>query len=531
MVCLAPALAAAALLPSATLLPAGAGAAKGDLVVADFNAFGGSGGLIRVDAATGARTTLSGPFAPPGGPAFLNPADVEVEPGGRLVVAEASSFDDPADVNARLIRVDPVTGARTTLSANDAPFGEPTFSDPSGLAIAPDGSIFVAERDGFDDGDGGMGGGGVIRVDPVTGARTSVSSNAQPAGGPAFVEPSGIALAPDGSLLVADENAFDGSGAVIRVDPATGARMTVSANGAPAGGPSFDQPVGIAIEADGDLLVTDEDGFGGTGGVIRVDVATGARSTVSVNGAPAGEPDFAQPYGSVLDPAGDLLVADFDAFGGEGGVIGVDPATGARSPVSANGVPPGGPDFFDPLAVALLPAPAPPLPAPTPPQLAPPAPRVDRTAPVIRAAAVRPRRFVVGPVMGRVRPRAGRAVPARSTARRRGRRARRGTSFRYRLSEPARVRFAIARLVRGYRVGGRCRRQRRSSSRRRPCRRVVRVGGFSQRGQAGRNRRRFGGRLRGRRLRPGIYRATLRARDVAGNRSRPRRVGFRVLRR
>jgi hypothetical protein len=62
----------------------------------------------------------------------------------------------------------------------------------------------------------------------------------------------GMAAAAPGDVLVADAEAFGGSGGVIRVDPATGARTALSANGAPAGGPDFVDPFGLALEADGD---------------------------------------------------------------------------------------------------------------------------------------------------------------------------------------------------------------------------------------------------------------------------------------
>jgi hypothetical protein len=88
----------------------------------------------------------------------------------------------------------------------------------------------------------------------------------------------------------------------------------------------------------------------------------------------------------------------------------------------------------------------------------------------------------------------------------------RGTRVRFRLSEAARVRFAIQR-----RSGGR------------------RLGSFVRAASAGRNTVRFAGRLRLRghavSLAPGRYRLTLVATDPAGNRSAARRVRFRVVRR
>lgn len=467
---------------------------EGDILVADFHAFGGPGGVIRVDPVSGARTTVSAVSAPPGGPSFLDPADVEVEADGRVLVADFSAFGAAGGV----IRVNPSTGSRTTVSSNTSPAGGPAFVTPSGLAIEPDGDVLVADRNAFG------GGGGVIRVDPVSGARTTVSATSTPAGGPAFVEPAGLTLAGNGDILVADEDAFGGTGGIIRVHPVTGARTALSANGAPAGGPSFEEPVGIAVTAGGALLVTDEDAFADAhGGVIRVDPLTGARTTVSANGAPAAGPSFGQPYGIAMSPNGSVLVVDFEAFDGSGGVIRVDPGTGARTRVSTNGEPAGGPSFFDPLGIALL------SPGPQPPPVYPTPTRVDRVAPVITAASVRPRVFAV----------AGRRTRRRTT---------RGTTFRYRLSERARVRFVLQRRTRGRLQRGRCRRPARVNRRGRRCTRLVAAGSFTQAGAAGPNRRRFTGRVRGRALRPGRYRATLRATDAAGNRSLPRRLAFRV---
>jgi Ca2+-binding RTX toxin-like protein len=106
--------------------------------------------------------------------------------------------------------------------------------------------------------------------------------------------------------------------------------------------------------------------------------------------------------------------------------------------------------------------------------------------------------------LGRVR-----AVPARfRVARRRAKR--RGTTFRYTLTEAAAVTFRIERLARG--------------------RRARRAGSFRVRGAAGANRTRFSGRIGRTLLRPGAYRAVLTATDAAGNRSAPARARFRVVR-
>ncbi|HEX6229488.1 MAG TPA: choice-of-anchor Q domain-containing protein [Solirubrobacterales bacterium] len=119
------------------------------------------------------------------------------------------------------------------------------------------------------------------------------------------------------------------------------------------------------------------------------------------------------------------------------------------------------------------------------------------------------------------------------SAKRKRRRVKRGTTFLYRLSEPARVRITIERKARGRKVRRRgktrCVRPRRGKTKPR-CVRFIKVGSLSAQKQAGRRSTRFSGRLRGKRLRPGRYRATIVATDAAGQRSRPRRVAFRVVR-
>jgi hypothetical protein len=120
--------------------------------------------------------------------------------------------------------------------------------------------------------------------------------------------------------------------------------------------------------------------------------------------------------------------------------------------------------------------------------------------------------------------------PIFRTAARAAARRPRGTRFRYRLSEDANVRIAIARRAPGRRVGRRCRPPSRRLSGRRRCVRYVRVGVLRASGKAGGNKLSFSGRIGRRVLRPGRYRARAKATDVAGNVSAERRATFRVVR-
>jgi hypothetical protein len=130
--------------------------------------------------------------------------------------------------------------------------------------------------------------------------------------------------------------------------------------------------------------------------------------------------------------------------------------------------------------VCSSPGGAAPPPAPPPPPVAAP----DRTAPLITDLRMTRTRF------------------------------KRRTVFRWGLSEAATVRFVIRRRTRARKGGSRYRA----------------VGAFTRAGVPGHNGRRFRGRIGRRRLRPGVFRARVAARDAAGNRSRTAQVTFRIVR-
>jgi acid phosphatase type 7 len=130
-------------------------------------------------------------------------------------------------------------------------------------------------------------------------------------------------------------------------------------------------------------------------------------------------------------------------------------------------------------------------------------PALDRTAPTISRLRLTPRHF-----------RARGPGP--------------GATFRFRLSEAARVRFGIRRRYTGRATSGRCNRPSPENRGRPACVRYGRPARFSGRGVTGGNSRRYKGRIGRRVLRPGVYLASLVATDRAGNRSSPRRVTFRI---
>ena len=332
---------AAALLAAGVLagLPQTA-AAVDKIVVTDtaIDGIAGDGGLISVNLGTGARASFTENDDPAGGPDLVSPNALAFEADGDIVVTD-SYGPDP-----QVVRVSRFTGARTVVSDNATPNGGPALVRPTGIAVEADGSLLVTDATAFANGNGG-----VLRIDPATGVRTTVSRMGAPAGTPNLDYASGLALEPDGDILVTDD-VFPNGGKVVRVDPQTGTRTLVSRNTSPVGGTDFVSPEGVATDAAGDILITDGQ-LGGWGGVTRVDPATGARTTVTHNNDPVGGAFFQAVDQLAVEASGDIVVTDHYV----GSIVRVDPVTGVRTTLSDNGAPAGGPGFGLPRGIAIGP--------------------------------------------------------------------------------------------------------------------------------------------------------------------------------
>jgi DNA-binding beta-propeller fold protein YncE len=168
--------------------------------------------------------------------------------------------------------------------------------DPRVLTIDGEGKVGVlAGRGDGDAGDGGY-------------ARAAL-----------FTELTSLAIAPDGSVFVADGGAHrvrvirpDGS---IHAYAGTGERGD-DGDGGPATGARFGRPAQLALDGDGNLYVADMD----ASRVRRVDAATGRISTIagtgeaglSGDGGPATAAQLRWPMGVAVGPGGELYIADTD---------------------------------------------------------------------------------------------------------------------------------------------------------------------------------------------------------------------------
>jgi hypothetical protein len=302
--------------------------AVGDVVVSNFSSFE----LTQLDPATGDRVALSSSLRG-SGPALNSPEGIALAADGSLVVA------NPFVSN--LLRVDPATGSRTILSGcTDANCATqigagPAFLQPRFVAVAAGGGFVVADRTV-------AGTYAIVYVDPATGNRTVMSGcldagcGAVVGSGPAIGRLFGIALEADGHIVAADGLA------VFRIDPATGNRTLLSGCpeatcATPIGdGPAFGQPVDIAVEPGGTLVVSYQIEDSVFGALRRIDPVTGERTLVSgcidlaCSSVRGTGPSFSNPFGIARDRDGTLLVAD----GVLEAILRVDPVTGERTLVS-----------------------------------------------------------------------------------------------------------------------------------------------------------------------------------------------------
>ena len=180
------------------------------------------------------------------------------------------------------------------------------FSDPFGVAVAKDGTIYVADA----------GESNRIRKISPDGNVTTVAGGSEGFAdglGPAasFNTPSALALGPDGSLYVADT----GNNRIRKITP-EGHVSTVAGDGTvgyvdgPAAKAQFNGPIGLAVSEGGDIYVADT-----YNDVIRMITTEGQVTTIAGAGTPGysdGEPKaalFDTPCGIVI-VNNTLIIAD-----------------------------------------------------------------------------------------------------------------------------------------------------------------------------------------------------------------------------
>jgi len=359
--------------------------ANGKVLVVGSVTASGPGQVLRIDPATGTPVVLSsgnylyGPsdvIVGPGGAIFVlegstsgtsGPSILQIDPatgaqtviaqGGLLAGAMSVALDNLGDfllASGRVVKVERATGAQTTVWHNYSILAMSMWDPPSAvatttsgqvlgvnkcclfpldltarmgvgnsiagdlawrlkdLAIAPSGDVFAVD-DRFSL-EGTM---AVIRINPTTGAATLVSK------GGYITYLSGIAVEASGSILVTDWN----TNKVIRIDSTTGAQSILfNLDGVM-------QPSGIAVEADGKVLVVGSETAFGPGKVVRIDPVTGTSAVLSL-----GEYLYG-PSNVIVGSGGAIFVFEGNTSGSSGpSVLQIDPATGAQAVIAQGGL-------------------------------------------------------------------------------------------------------------------------------------------------------------------------------------------------
>jgi sugar lactone lactonase YvrE len=284
--------------------------AAGLISVADYGSH-----VIRSVATNGAVTTLAGTVGTPGttdatGTAarFHFPSGVAVTSTGVIYVADTDNDTIRAIAPGAIVTT--VAGQAGQTSTTDGQGAEARFDDPFAAAVDPGGVVYVADSAAH-----------VIRRITLDGAVTTYAGSpgsygsADGTGAAArFYSPFGVAVDSAGNVYVSDS--FNHT---VRKITAGGV-VTTLAGSAQSGGKTdgagtaarFDQPFGIAVDANGNVYVSDA-----TANTIRKITSAGVVSTLAGLAGTPGSADgtgtsarFAVPYAVAVDTTGTIFVVD-----------------------------------------------------------------------------------------------------------------------------------------------------------------------------------------------------------------------------
>jgi sugar lactone lactonase YvrE len=236
---------------------------------------------------------------------FSGPAGIAIGPDGNIYVVDFSS--------SRIRKITP-QGVVTTIAGSSEGYADgmganAKFYLPRGIAISSNGTIYIADY-----------GNNKIRTLSPAGLVSTLTGGAQgyvdgPLSEARFNGPEGIELGKDGTLYVVES-----FGNRVRKISPTGVVTTLAgksyANGTTPGGQKdgtgveaeFSQPMGIAIAADGSLYVTDAHSS-----LIRKITPQGVVTTLS-NNNPPGYLDGPIATAKFLNPIGLTVAADGTIF-------------------------------------------------------------------------------------------------------------------------------------------------------------------------------------------------------------------------
>jgi len=232
------------------------------------------------------------------------PSDVAFAPDGSLYIADVNNHRIRRVAPGGLISTVAGTGI-SSFSGDGGPADQANLRLPSGVALGPDGSLYIADH----------GNQRIRRVAP-NGLITTVAGDGGPAGQARLFLPNDVAFAPDGSLYIADT----GNHRIRRITPdgiittvAGTGTLGYTGDGGPADQAQLSSPHGVALGPDGSLYISDAFNHSirrvTPGGLISTMAGTGLAS-FSGDGGPADQAQLHRPRGVALGPDGSLYIAD-----------------------------------------------------------------------------------------------------------------------------------------------------------------------------------------------------------------------------
>jgi DNA-binding beta-propeller fold protein YncE len=182
--------------------------------------------------------------------------------------------------------------------------GGRTWGSSAGVAVDAQGHVWVAERCG----ENALGCAGKT-VDPIVELDQS-GKFLRSFGGGIFVQPHGITVDKDGNVWVTDVNMKDGRGnQVFKFSSVGKILLTLGKAGVAGTGPdTFNQPSGVAIAPNGDIFVADGHGGASNARIVKFD-RTG-RFIKEWGKKGTGQGEFDTPHAVAFDSRGRLFVGD-----------------------------------------------------------------------------------------------------------------------------------------------------------------------------------------------------------------------------
>jgi trimeric autotransporter adhesin len=333
---------------------------SGNLYIADV-----ANDRVREVSAAGIITTVAGNglfgYSGDGGPAAsarLAPAAVAVDSAGSIYTADEGNS---------AVRKVSAAGTITTIAGNGSPGysgdGGPAvnaqLNDPRGVAVDNSGNLYIADT-----------GNRVIRKVSAAGIITTIAGNGSFGysgdGGPAsdaqITSAIGIAVDAGGNLYIADiynRRIRKVSAAGIITTIAGDGLFGYSGDGGPAASAELGSPVGVALDASGNLYIADAGNYRirkvSAAGIITT-VAGNGSNNYSGDGGAAANAQLSEPEGVAVDAAGNVYIADTANQRvrkvASGGVITTVAGTGSAG-YSGDGGPAISAELYHPTGIAM----------------------------------------------------------------------------------------------------------------------------------------------------------------------------------